>query len=151
MKTIYLFISLVIAAAAVAHANEQKKEGSPSEVYQMFLIALVEGDNATAERLVIPNKELSLLTSTPVPTEHRKEAIAAIKATQYRVLKVGEVFTLPGGGTLSPTKEMEKKGWVMIGCDADPLPHMLQKIGGAWRIDVSDLIVARKAAAARKK
>jgi len=64
MKTIYLFLSLVIAAAAVAHASEQKKEGSPSEVYQMLLIALVEGDNATAERLVIPNKELSLLTST---------------------------------------------------------------------------------------
>ena len=116
----------------------------------MVMVALIEGDQTTIERLVIPNKELAILTSTPVPAEYRKEAIAVIKATQYRVLKVGEVVTLPGGGTLGPTKDMEKKGWVMIASDTDPIPHMLQKAGDDWRVNAGDLIAARKAAAARQ-
>ena len=151
MKTTCLLFILAATVAAVAQKKEEKKSPSPPEIYQAFLVALVNGDKTTVERLAIPNKDLTALTSTPVPAQHREQAIAEIKAAPYRILKVGEVVQLPNGRMLGPTEESEKKGWVMIANDSDPIPHMLQKSGDGWKVDAGDLTAARKAAAKQRK
>lgn len=151
MKNAFLLLVLAVTVSAAAQTTEKRRTPSPPEVYQAFLIALVKGDEALLERLALPNKELPLLTSTPVPVEYREQAVAQIKAASYRVLSAGEVFRLPDGKTVSPTAEMEKKGCVMIASDADPLPHFLRISGGEWKVDAGDLIAAHKAVAARNK
>ncbi|HEY6170289.1 MAG TPA: hypothetical protein VI454_19810 [Verrucomicrobiae bacterium] len=149
MNTTYLLF--ILAATITAIAETTDKTPTPTEIYQEFLVAIVKGDTSALERLAITNKDLAVLTSNPIPPEYREKAIADIKARPYRVLKVGEVFRLRNGKTLSPSAESEKKGWVMIASDVDPVPHMLLKVGKDWKVDAGDLIAARKAAAKRKQ
>jgi hypothetical protein len=148
---IHLFLSLVFGAVLCAQTPEGNAPSAP-EIYRDFLVALVKSDKAAVIRLALPNKEMSVLLSDgPIPAEHQKAAISQIEANPYRVLKVGETFRLPNGRTLSPTEEMEKKGWIIIASSGDPLPHMLQKTEDGWRVDAGDLIAARKAIAQQKK
>jgi hypothetical protein len=150
MKKLCLLFVFAAALAVVARAEEKQKSLSPPEIYQLFLIALVQSDKAALEQLCIPNKNLAVLAEISVPAEHRAEAIAQIKASPYRLLKPGELFVLPDGKPMSLTKAMEKKGLAIVVSDGDTLPHTLQKTGEGWKVDAGDLITARKAAAAQK-
>ena len=144
---IYLFL-LGASLAAIA----QTLENSAPDVYRDFLIAVIKGDRVGAAKLALPNTDIAILFSSDVaPAEIQKEAIAHITANPYGILKVGEVFTLPNGRTVSPTEETEKMGWVIIANQTDPLPHMLQNVDGVWRADAGDLIAARKSAAKARK
>lgn len=146
-------LSLLALIGAFSAAFAESPTHPAADVQRDFFIAIIKGDQAAGEKLALPNPELTILFSqSDSSTELQKEAIAHITANPYRVLKVGEVFRLPNGGTISPTQEMEKKGWVIVANDTDPLPHMLLNSGGVWKVDAQGLIVARKAAAkARKK
>lgn len=148
MKTFALLVFL----GAVSISGAQTATPSAPDTYREFLIAIIKGDRAGAEKLTLPNPDLPILFSEdPPPAEVQKQAIAHIEANPYRVLKIGEVFRLPNGRTVSPTEEMEKKGWVIVVNQTDPLPHMLQKVESVWKADAGDLVAARKAAAKAQK
>ncbi len=148
---IHLFLSLVLSSVLFAQTPEVISPSAP-EIYRDFLVALVKNDKTALVRLSLPNNEISLLLSdVPMSAEQQKAAISHIEANAYRILKVGEIFRLPNGRTLSPTKETEQKGWIIIANSGDPLPHMLQKTEDGWRVEAGDLIAARKAIAKQKK
>ena len=130
----------------------QVPKASAPEVYRDFIIAVIKGDKTSAEKLALPNPEIDILfSSDKAPPETVKEAVAYMAAHPYRVLTAGEIFTLPNGHTISSTEESERKGWVIIANDTDPLPHMLKSVSGVWMVDAGELIAARKAAAKTQK
>lgn len=144
-------ILLAFLGATIA-AQAETAVPSATDTYRDFLIAVVKGDQDAAVKLALPNPEFAMLFSGEVPpAEIQKQAITHLTANPYRVLKIGEVFRLPNGRTISPTEESEKKGWVIVVNQTDPLPHMLQKVDGVWKAEAGDLIAARKAAAKAQK
>jgi hypothetical protein len=123
------------------------KDSAPA-VYREFLLTIFKADKDAAIKLTLPDPDLAKLFPTVGESpEHLKEATDQIHADPYRVLKNGETSTLPNGTTVSPTEQMEKKGWVIVANQSDPLPHMLKNVNGVWKVDAGDLIAAWKAAA----
>ena len=117
-----------------------------------FLLAMLEGDEQELRKWSLPHKDLDLLLGGQrPPQEVLKQIKQAFETTPIKRLKVGDKVELPGGRTIAVDKSRVNENRQLLQMERDPLPWTLVKKKGAWKVDPSPVIAARKAAAAARQ
>lgn len=163
MIAIMLFLAAGIAGSGIsaqdsapakpAVSSSKTVTAGPDDVLREFLLALGTLDEKKLRSLALPHDDFeTILKGQAVPDEVRKNFESFVKESPIKPLKPGDMLKLPGGRSLTVEPADVSETSVMLMFGRDPMPHRLRKIDGAWKIDPSAIIAARKAAeAARKK
>lgn len=125
---------------------------SPEAVLRQFLVAMTLGDRETGKTLLRPNPTNQILwQGTPPPSEAAEEVKQHFQELELRRLTVGEKVTLPGGKVLVVDESEVNAGRVLIAAADAPLPFVLVRLEGLWKVDAKPIIAARTAAFSARK
>jgi hypothetical protein len=89
-----------------------------------------------------------LLGGEQPPQRLLKQIKQAFEIMPIKRLKIGDKVDLPGGRTMTVDESRVNENRLLLQMERDPLPWTLVKRKGAWKVDPSPVIAARKAAAA---
>lgn len=124
---------------------------TPEAALRNLFGAMLASDRAGVLANALPNPEIELLLSPePLTPEQIAQAQAQFDAMPVHALSVGDSISLPGGETLVFDETMINDDHQMLTIPGSDLPLELVRIDGAWKVNASPLIAARKAAQAAR-
>jgi hypothetical protein len=137
------------AAPATAEAQTTNDpQDSPENATRQFMLAMLAGDEAAVRRWSMPHPEIKVLLMSPAPPEVVASAREQIGQMPLSRLKVGDVVNIPGGKPMTLDESHVNENRQQLMPPDAPLPFILVRSEGQWKVDPSPLIAARKVAAA---
>lgn len=126
---------------------------SPEAVLRQFLVAMTLGDKETGKTLLRPNPANQILWQGAHPPSETAEKVRQhFQNLALRRLKIGEKVTLPGGNVLVVDDRQVNLDRVLIAAADAPVPFVLVRLDGLWKVDAKPIIAARTvASSARQK
>jgi hypothetical protein len=127
---------------------------TPTDVFRALLLAIMNGDRAAGEALIVPHPHSEILWinrgAIPEPQQSNIRKLLPVSVTLFEV-KPGTDVQLPGNRVLRVTEDMvdpnRKLYWPMLSYEKMPTPFWFQRSpGGSWKVDAGPLIAARQAA-----
>ena len=128
------------------------KLDAPEEAIVQFMLALMKGDKAGIDKSIVPNPESSILSEGEHPPENAVPILEAeLRLAPYKRLQAGESFSFGKGRThvILPAEITEDR--LLIDQAGVPIPFVLVRSNGVWKVDAGPIIAGRKAAAAARK
>jgi hypothetical protein len=136
----------------VAKEKPDSRERGPEATLAAFMVAVMTCDKEKIEQLILPNPESSILAEgQPMPPAAAIAARLYFAALSYQRFKVGDTVNLPGGRTLLVTDRLVNADSQFITFSDNPVPFLLVRKDGIWKVDPGPLIAARKGAARARK
>lgn len=133
-------------------SNGKAAAATPEQALRTFLAAMITQDEKSLRAVTLPAKDLEwLLKGKPVPADLIENIKSQIANQPIRVLKPGDVITLPGNRKLTVQPDEVTKDRAFLLPEGMELPSRLRKVDGRWRVDATPMIAARKAAEAVRK
>ncbi len=132
--------------------NAKTPRDSPEAVLRGFLIAIAERDQETGTQLMLPNPEAEILWQGNWPSlAAAPSAKEYFQSIVFRRLQVGDTVTLPGGRALILDERHVNENRQQITCAENPVPFIMVRGEGGWKVDAGTIIAARKAATAARR
>ncbi len=135
-----------------AYSNGFAGDKDIKSICQKFIRSMLSKNEKGVRSVILPAEDAELLWQGEAPPKGMLEKID--KSIENMVItepKEGETVMLPDGRSIVMKKGMIGKDKTMIlmtlGGEKMPIPLMLSKVKGEWKIDASPLIAGRKAAA----
>jgi hypothetical protein len=114
-----------------------------------FLVAMVSGDQVEIRATIIDNPDAEILwQGNAKSSDEKAEATRLVNSTTFQHLKVGDEVHIPGGKTLRLDEDYVNENRQQIAVPDIPIPFILAKVNGIWKVDAGTVIAGRKAAAA---
>lgn len=131
-------------------AKDATPPRSSDDVVRSFALAMLTKDRAGIEKEIIPTVGADILwTGNPVPEEKQQRLKAEMALVTIKEFKVGDTYYLSRSRKITVTDKLvgpdRKLAVPVIGGQALPVPFVLKRINGVWKIDPSSLIAARQA------
>lgn len=129
-----------------AESPNNSEAQTPATVLRAFLIALAEGDSAKGGGLIVANPDAEILwQGKAFPPEVFAELSRSLE-TGLQPLKIGDRVELPGGKSIVVDESHVNDNRAEFTMPGNPVPFIVVKSDGQWRVDASTVIAARKAA-----
>lgn len=129
--------------------EKSRYEGTePEDILCQFLMAVFEGNEKRIRELMVPNADADYLWKGGgfPPAEAMPQLRKQFADTPWKRLAIGDKVKIPGGGVLVLDEGHVNPDRQQICGDDGPLPYILARIDGKWRVDASPIIAARKTA-----
>lgn len=121
-------------------------------VLREFLVAVMLGDRETGRKFVLPNPANPILwQGEHAPPEAAAKTREYVTAIPLRRVKVGDRVILPDSNELTVDDSQVNADRVLIMTEDSPIPFILVRSGGTWKVDASPVIAGRQAAEAARK
>lgn len=165
MKLPVKFLALAAAAVALApnaHAAPARaaktakavREGGAQSALRRFMIALTIGDQAALRATALPLSEgdfAILLSGQKPPATERKKLVGMMAKIPLRTLKPGDTVSRPGKPPLVFTRAYFGPDRTVLQPKGFPLPFVVRRVKGQWRVDAAPVVAARKRADAMRR
>lgn len=149
MRAVFLILVLTMSVRPLSGAGTETH--AVTAVVRAFLAAAMTMDVTEVKRHALPHPEIAILgEGQPPPPPVKRHMRATFATATCRFLKVGEIFTLPGGRRLTVSKEAVAAGRCLVvplvGGDPMPIPLAVIRTDAGWKVDATPLVAARVAA-----
>ncbi|MCC6126156.1 MAG: hypothetical protein IT426_14435 [Pirellulales bacterium] len=122
---------------------------APEEAVVNFMLAVMMGDKAAIENAILPNPESAILAEGQHAPETVHEVLKSqMRITPYLRLKPGDSFSIGNGKTHVVQDSEITADRLLISIKGAPLPFILVRSNGVWKVDAGPVIAGRKSAAA---
>lgn len=129
----------------LAVSSNSSEAQTPATVLRAFLIALAAGDSAKGNGLIVANPDAEILwqgKAGPLDVF----AVSLSLEAGLQSLKIGDRVELPGGKSVVIDESHVNDNRAEFTMPGNPVPFVVVKSDGQWRVDASTVIAARKAA-----
>ena len=132
--------------AGESGSEVKKSDPTPESVLKEFLMAVVVADLARIDAVSLPHPDVDVLAQgQPVPAKAEGEQRTQLDATHFVRLKRGDKVTLPGGQQLVMDESHVNENRVQLTFTGNPVPFILVREDGQWKVEPDTLIAARLA------
>jgi hypothetical protein len=138
--------------ASLFEESAAVKIEEPEEDIVKFMLAMMKGDKKEIENAIVPNPESSILAEGVHAPENALPILEAeLRLAPYKRLQAGDSFDIGNGRThvVKPSEINENR--LLISQAGSPIPFVLVRTNGVWKVDAGPIIAGRKAAAAAEK
>jgi hypothetical protein len=126
-------------------------DGEPEKALRQFLVAMATQDEAGIRRSILAHPEAPILfQATTAPAEAKAQMLEEFRSAQFERLHLGQEIQLPGGRTLVLDESRVNKDHQALTYPGNPVPFILVRDLGVWKVDAGTLIAARRAGKAAK-
>ena len=138
--------------ANLFEASAAKKLDEPEEAIVKFMLAVMKGDKEGIENTIIPNPDSSILAEGQHAPENTIPILEAeLRLAPYERLQPGDSFQIGNGKTHVVQASEINENRLLINQGGSPLPFVLVRLNGVWKVDSKPIIAGRKAAEAQKR
>lgn len=127
-------------------------QSSPEYALRQFLNAMLSGDKEGISRTALPHERLDVLVSENQPPQGILAAMKQqMQAAPISRLSVGDTVTLPDGRKLTLDSSWVNENRQQLTMPGNPIPFILVRTDGQWKVDAAPIIAGRLAAKAAEK
>ena len=129
-------------------ANRSNNDSKPEDAIVKFMLAMTKGDKTAIDDAILPNPESSILVEGKHLPENALFGLETkLRQAGYKRLKPGDSFPIDEDTDHKISSLEINENRVFITTDDSPIPFLLVRSNGVWKVDARQIIALRKEAA----
>lgn len=139
--------TLVAADPPKPAAAASKGAKTPEEALRRFMLGVMTSDEKELKQVIVDTKpdDFRMLLGSQVPPEVLPMLRKDIEGFPIEQLKPGDKFQTPDGKPIVVAEDWIGEDRAVLRMKGDPLAQRIYLVKGAWRVDPTPIIAARKA------